>query len=326
VAACQCFASLGSDTGGSIRQPAALCGCVGLKPTYGRVSRYGVLAYASSFDQIGPFARSVEDVALILQAIAGHDARDGTCASLPVPDYPAALRGADSLKGVRLGLPREFMESEALAPGMAAAVRKTTDIARDMGAVMVDVSLPHTDYAIAAYYVMATAEAGSNLARYDGVRYGRRAGGAPDPDGLYTGSRTGGFGKEVQRRILLGAYVLSAGYYDAYYRKAAQARRLIRRDFDQALGLCDALLAPVSPIQAWPLGEVTDPVQMYQMDRFTLSLNLAGLPGLAIPAGLENGLPLGLQLMGRSFDEASLLRIGHLLTSALGTSGQYAPL
>jgi aspartyl-tRNA(Asn)/glutamyl-tRNA(Gln) amidotransferase subunit A len=285
-----------------------------------------MLAYASSFDQVGPLARSVEDVALLLKVIAGHDERDSTCASLPVPDYPAALCDTDSLKGLRLGLPREFTETDALAPCMTAALRKTTDTARDMGVVLVDISLPHTDYAVAAYYIMAMAEAGSNLARYDGVRYGRRASGARDPDELYTRSRTGGFGKEVQRRILLGAYVLSAGYYDAYYRKAAQVRRLIRRDFDRAFERCDALLAPASPVQAWPLGEVSDPVQMYQMDRFTLPLNMAGLPGLAIPVGQENGLPLGLQIIGRSFDEASILRIGHLLTSALGTAGQYAPL
>lgn len=326
VAACQCFASLGTDTGGSIRQPAALCGCVGLKPTYGRVSRYGVLAYGSSFDQVGPLTRSVEDAALVLQVIAGHDERDSTCSTLPVPDYSVALHECQSLAGLRLGLPREFMDSAALDPGVAAACQKAMNTAASLGATLIDVSLPHTDYSIAAYYIMATAEAGSNLARYDGVRYGRRAASARDLDDMYTRSRTEGFGEEVQRRILLGSYVLSAGYYDAYYRKAAQVRRLIRQDYENALTRCDALLAPVSPIVAWPMGCVTDPLQMYQMDIFTLSLNLAGLPGLAIPVGSSDGLPVGLQLMGRAFDEGRLLRIGHLLTSALGTSGQYAPL
>lgn len=326
VAACQCFASLGSDTGGSIRQPASLCGCVGLKPTYGRVSRYGLLAYGSSLDQIGPLTRSVEDAALMLQAIAGHDPRDATSSPVPVPDYSAGLSESGDLTGLRLGLPREFYDNDALAPGVRAAAQKALDTVRALGAAVVDVTLPHTEYSIAAYYILASAEAGSNLARYDGVRYGYRAPDVKDLDDLYTRSRTEGFGEEVQRRILLGAYVLSAGYYDAYYRKAAQVRRLIRQDYDQALARCDALLAPVSPVPAWPLGDVTDPLQMYLMDMFTLSLNLAGLPGLAVPVGLSDGLPVGLQLLGRAFDEARLLRIGHRLTTALGTNGQYAPL
>lgn len=326
VAACQCFGSLGSDTGGSIRQPAALCGCVGLKPTYGRVSRYGLLAYGSSLDQIGPLARSVEDVALLLQVIAGHDERDATSAATPVPDYAAALQGGGDLAGVRLGLPREFYDSDALDSGVRAVCQKALDHARALGAELVDVPLPYTRYAVATYYILATAEAGSNLARYDGVRYGRRAPNIQDLDGLYTRSRTEGLGEEVQRRILLGAFVLSAGYYDAYYRKAAQVRRLIRRDYDQALTRCDALLAPVSPVPAWPLGGVTDPLQMYLMDMFTLSLNLAGLPGLALPVGFADGLPVGMQLLGRAFDEAGLLRVGHRLGTALGTLGQYAPL
>lgn len=326
VAACQCFASLGSDTGGSIRQPASLCGCVGLKPTYGRVSRYGLLAYGSSLDQIGPLTRSVEDAALVLQVIAGHDKRDSTSSPVPVPDYTAAASGRRDLTGVRLGLPREFLEHETLAPGVAAACRKAMDAARELGATLVDVSLPHTEYSIAAYYILATAEAGSNLARYDGVRYGYRAADAGDLDDLYTRSRTEGFGEEVQRRVLLGAFVLSAGYYDAYYRKAAQVRRLIRQDYDAALTRCDALLAPISPTTAWNVGGVTDPLQMYRMDIFTLSLNLAGLPGLALPVGLADGLPVGMQLMGRPFDEAGLLAMGRPLVSALGTDGQYAPL
>ncbi|MCH5276916.1 MAG: Asp-tRNA(Asn)/Glu-tRNA(Gln) amidotransferase subunit GatA [Desulfovibrionaceae bacterium] len=326
VAACQCFASLGSDTGGSIRQPAALCGCVGLKPTYGRISRYGLLAYGSSLDQIGPLARTVEDAALVLQVIAGHDPRDATSAAWPVPDYTSTLRGTGDLAGVRLGLPREFYENDALNPGVRAACRKAMDNARALGAELVDVSLPHTPYAVAAYYILATAEAGSNLARYDGVRYGRRAQDAKNLDDLYTRSRTEGFGEEVQRRILLGAFVLSAGYYDAYYRKAAQVRRLIRQDYDEALTRCDALLAPVSPVPAWPLGGVSDPLQMYLMDIFTLSLNLAGLPGLTVPVGFADGLPVGMQLMGRPFGEEVLLRIGHRLGSSLGVLGQYAPL
>ena len=326
VAACQCFASLGSDTGGSIRQPAALCGCVGLKPTYGRVSRYGLLAYGSSLDQIGPLTRTVEDAALVLQVIAGHDPRDATSAVAPVPDYAASLRGDGDLTGVRLGLPREFYDNDALDSGVRAACRKALDNAKALGAELVDVSLPHTKYAVAAYYILATAEAGSNLARYDGVRYGRRAQGVKDLDELYTRSRTEGFGEEVQRRILLGAFVLSAGYYDAYYRKAAQVRRLIRKDYDEALARCDVLLAPVSPVPAWPLGGVTDPLRMYLMDIFTLSLNLAGLPGLAVPVGFADGLPVGMQLLGRAFDEKTLLRVGHRLGSSLGTLGQYAPL
>ena len=325
VAACQCAGALGTDTGGSIRQPASLCGCVGLKPTYGRVSRYGLLAYASSFDQIGPMTRSVEDAALMLGVIAGYDERDSTCLDAPVPDYAAALAGAD-LRGVKLGLPREFFGHEALEPGVRKACGEAVDCARSLGAELVEVSLPHTEYAVAAYYVMASAEAGSNLARYDGVRDGHRTENPPTLEDLYVRSRTEGFGEEVQRRILVGAYVLSSGYYDAYYRKAAQVRRLIRRDYDEALARCDALLAPVSPVTAWKLGEVHEPLQMYLMDVFTLSLNLAGLPGLALPVGFSGGLPVGMQLMGRALDEAMLLRIGKSLAEALGTGGQAAPL
>ena len=326
VAACQCFASLGSDTGGSIRQPASLCGCVGIKPTYGRVSRYGLLAYASSFDQVGPLTRTVEDAAAMLQVIAGHDRRDSTCSPVDVPDYAAALRPEEDLSGVKLGLPREFFAHDGLDSGVAAACREAVDRARDLGAEIVDVSLPHTDYAIASYYILAAAEASSNLARYDGVRYGHRAAEPRNLEDMYTRSRTEGFGAEVQRRILLGSYVLSAGYYDAYYRKAAQVRRLIRQDYLDALTQCDMLLAPVSPVPAWKIGDMSgDPLQMYFMDIFTLSLNLAGLPGLSIPAGMSNGLPVGIQLMGRAFDESGLFRVGDRLTRALGTHGQHAP-
>lgn len=325
VAACQCFAALGTDTGGSIRQPASLCGCVGLKPTYGRVSRYGVMAYASSFDQVGAFARSVEDAAVMLQVIAGPDERDSTCAAAAVPDYLAAVRAGNGLKGKRLGLPREYMANAALDPKVARLCRNAVDTARQLGAEIVDVSLPHADYSIAVYYILTTAEASSNLARYDGVRYGHRAKDVRDLDDLYTRSRTEGFGPEVQRRIILGTYVLSAGYYDAYYRKAAQIRRLISRDFDQALARCDMILAPVSPITAWPSGSVTDPLQLYQMDVYTLSLNLAGLPGLCFPVGLADGLPVGMQLMGKAFAEADLLAGGDALVKALGTDKQRAP-
>ena len=327
VAACQCFASLGSDTGGSIRQPASLCGCVGIKPTYGRVSRYGLLAYASSFDQVGPLARTVEDAALVLQVIAGHDKRDSTCSPVPVPDYGAAIREKSDLSGLTIGLPREFFGHEGLDSGVAAACENAVNAARSLGAKVVEVSLPHTEYSIASYYILAAAEASSNLARYDGVRYGHRTANPGNLEDMYTLSRTEGFGPEVQRRILLGSYVLSAGYYDAYYRKAAQVRRLIRQDYLNALDSCDMLLAPVSPVPAWQMGHMSDdPLQMYFMDIFTLSLNLAGLPGLSIPAGMSNGLPVGVQLMGRTFSEAALFTAGNALTHTLGTHNQHAPL
>ncbi len=325
VAAGQCFASLGTDTGGSIRQPAALCGCVGLKPTYGRVSRYGVIAYASSLDQVGPLTRTVRDSALMLSVIAGQDRRDGTSSPRPVDDYLAAS-GREDLNGLAIGVPREFF-GEGMDPEVEELCRKTLDRAVELGAELVPVSLPlATRHAIAAYYVLATAEASSNLARYDGVRYGRRAEKPADLLDLYVRSRTEGFGDEVQRRILLGTYVLSAGYYDAYYRKAAQVRRLIREDFQRVLCVCDALLAPVSPVPAWELGaKVDDPLTMYLMDIYTVSLNLAGLPGLAFPVGLTSGrLPVGMQLMGSPFDEAKLLGIGNALSLAVGDIGHPA--
>ena len=327
VTACQCFASLGSDTGGSIRQPASLCGCVGIKPTYGRVSRYGLLAYASSFDQVGPLSRTVEDAAAILQVIAGHDKRDSTCSPMPVPDYQAVLESQADLSGLTLGLPREFFDHEGLDDGVAAACKNAVENAKSHGARVVDISLPHTEYSIASYYILAAAEASSNLARYDGVRYGHRTAAPKNLEDMYTSSRTEGFGPEVQRRILLGSYVLSAGYYDAYYRKAAQVRRLIRQDYIDALDKCDMILAPVSPVPAWQMGHMSeDPLQMYFMDIFTLSLNLAGLPGLSIPVGFAGGLPVGIQLMGRAFDEGRLFLAGDKLTRALGTHNQHAPL
>ena len=327
VAACQCFASLGSDTGGSIRQPASLCGCVGIKPTYGRVSRYGLLAYASSFDQVGPLARTVEDTALVLQVIAGHDERDSTSSPVPVPDYAASMNAQQDLSGLTVGLPREFFGHDGLDRGVAEACEKAVEAARSLGAKVVEVSLPHTEYSIASYYILAAAEASSNLARYDGVRYGHRTAAPKNLEDMYTSSRTEGFGPEVQRRILLGSYVLSAGYYDAYYRKAAQVRRLIRQDYLNALESCDMLLAPVSPVPAWQMGHMSeDPLQMYFMDIFTLSLNLAGLPGLSIPVGMSGGLPVGVQLMGRAFDEGRLFLAGDKLTRALGTHNLRAPL
>lgn len=317
VTACQCFASLGTDTGGSIRQPAALCGCVGLKPTYGRVSRYGVIAYGSSLDQVGPLARSVADCARVLSVIAGHDARDVTCAPDAVDDYCASLANA-SLAGVRLGLPRELFEG--LAPEVATACQQAVDAAKAAGATIVDVSLAHTRAAIATYYILAMAEASSNLARYDGVRYGRRAGDIQNLEDLYVHSRTQGFGQEVRRRIMLGAFVLSSGYYDAYFRKAAQVRRIIREEYLAALQQCDALFCPVSPVTAWDLGSHTDdPLKMYMMDACTLSLNLAGLPGLSLPVGMgaESKMPVGMQLIGPAFGEARVLAMGQALENCL---------
>ena len=323
VAARQCFASLGSDTGGSIRQPAALCGCVGLKPTYGRVSRYGTIAYASSLDQVGPIARTVPDTALMLSVIAGHDSRDSTCSTRPLDDYLAAC-SRTSLEGLVLGVPREFF-GEGMDPEVSALCSRTLDLLRNLGAELIDVSLPSsTRHAIASYYVIATAEASSNLARFDGVRFGHRAAAPRDLADLYIRSRTEAFGEEVQRRILLGTFVLSSGYYDAYYRKAAQVRRLIREDFQRALCVCDAIVAPVSPLPAWELGsKVDDPLTVYLMDIFTACLNLAGLPGLALPVGLTAArLPVGMQLMGGPFDEARLLGIGNALSLAIGDIGE----
>ncbi|NJB69449.1 aspartyl-tRNA(Asn)/glutamyl-tRNA(Gln) amidotransferase subunit A [Desulfobaculum xiamenense] len=309
VAARQCFGSLGTDTGGSIRQPASFCGCVGVKPTYGRVSRYGCVAYASSLDQIGPLTRTVPDAALMLSVIAGHDQRDSTSVDCPVPDYAAAIAARADLKGLRIGMPEEYW-SEGLAPEVETACRAAMDRARELGATPVPVRLPHTKFAVATYYIVAMAEASSNLARFDGVRYGLRDKDATDLIDMYVSSRSKGFGTEVKRRIMLGTYVLSAGYYDAYYRKAAQVRRLIRQDFLDAFEQCDVICGPASPVTAWGIGEKTaDPLQMYLMDIFTISLNLAGLPGVSIPVGLgaDSGMPVGLQLLGPAFGEDTLL-------------------
>ncbi len=308
VAARLCYAALGTDTGGSIRQPAALTGTVGLKPTYGRVSRYGVIAFASSLDQVGPFGRTTRDVASVLEIIARHDPADATSVPAADGDYLGKLE--DGIAGMRLGVPREYF-AEGTDPEVTAAVRAAIDWYADNGAEIVEVSLPHTDYGIATYYIVAPSEASSNLARYDGVRYGRRAGDPTDLKDLYLRSRSEGFGDEVKRRIMLGTYALSAGYYDAYYLKAQKVRALVRRDFDQAFETVDALLTPTSPTAAWKAGEKTDdPLAMYLADVFTVAVNLAGLPGMSLPCGFtEGGLPIGLQVIGKPFEEATLLRV-----------------
>jgi aspartyl-tRNA(Asn)/glutamyl-tRNA(Gln) amidotransferase subunit A len=301
--------AFGSDTGGSIRQPASFCGVVGLKPTYGRVSRWGLVAFASSLDQIGPFTRSVADAALALEGVGGHDPRDSTSIPEPLPRFRDALSG--DVAGLRIGLPREYFVEEGVDPGVLERVREAIAVLEDAGAKCVEVDLPHTAYTIATYYLIANAEASSNLARFDGVRYGRRAVGVKDLDDLYERSRSEGFGSEVKTRILLGTYVLSAGYYDAYYGKAQRVRTLIRRDFERAFEHCDLILTPTSPETAFELGAKSDdPLSMYLSDVYTVSANLAGLPGISIPCGLSGGLPVGLQLLGRPLDEATILRVG----------------
>jgi aspartyl-tRNA(Asn)/glutamyl-tRNA(Gln) amidotransferase subunit A len=309
VAADMAAAALGTDTGGSIRQPAAFCGDVGLKPTYGRVSRYGLVAFASSLDQIGPLTKDVEDTALMLSVIAGHDPMDSTSVDVPVPDYRGELgRGAE---GLRIGIPAEYF-IEGLDPEVDAAVRAAIKTLETLGATTEPVSLPHTEYGLAAYYVIAPAEASSNLARYDGVKYGLRAAGGRDLIDMYGKTRAAGFGAEVKRRIMLGAYALSAGYYDAYYGRAQRVRTLVRRDFQQAFERVDVIAAPTTPGVAFKFGEKEDPLQMYLNDMFTIPGNLSGLPGVSIPAGFTMaGLPIGLQLIGRAFDEAALLRVAH---------------
>ncbi|HXC68764.1 MAG TPA: Asp-tRNA(Asn)/Glu-tRNA(Gln) amidotransferase subunit GatA [Pyrinomonadaceae bacterium] len=302
--------ALGSDTGGSVRQPASLCGVVGLKPTYGRNSRYGLVAFASSLDQIGLFARKVEDVARVLGVMAGRDPHDATTADVPVPDYVASLTG--DLKGVRLGFPRALY-GEGLDAEVKTSVENVVDVYRELGAEIVDVELPHADYAIAVYYIIATAEASANLARFDGVRYGFRAEDTPELRQMYRRTREEGFGPEVKRRIMLGTYVLSAGYYDAYYLKAQQVRTLIKNDFLEAFKRCDAIVTPTSPTPAFAIGEkVDDPLAMYLNDIYTVTANLAGVPGISVPCGLSSErLPIGFQLLGPYWSESTLFKLAH---------------
>jgi len=314
VAADQCVAALGTDTGGSIRQPAAFCGVVGLKPTYGRVSRYGIIAFASSMDQVGPITKDVRDCALMLEAIAGHDPADSTSTDRSVPRYSDALTG--DVKGLRLGVPKEYFIS-GIAPEVEHAVRDAIRLLETNGAVVEEISLPHTEYAVAVYYIVATAEASSNLARYDGMRFGHRAG-AKDLLETYMLSREEGFGPEVKRRIMLGTYALSAGYYDAYYLKAQGVRALIKQNFDAAFQRCDAIITPTAPSTAFKIGEkIEDPLQMYLSDIYTISVNLAGLPALSLPCGFDgDGMPIGLQIIGKHFDEATVLRLAYAYEQA----------
>jgi aspartyl-tRNA(Asn)/glutamyl-tRNA(Gln) amidotransferase subunit A len=314
VAAGLCTASLGTDTGGSIRQPAAFCGVVGLKPTYGRVSRWGIVAFASSLDQVGPITRSVADAALVLQAIAGHDPRDSTSLAQPVPQFSDSI--AAGVTGLKVGLPKEYFAGE-IDPEIRAALDSTVAVLKDAGAEIVEVSLPHTQLALPAYYIVAPAEASSNLARYDGIRYGTRAE-AEDLMHLYCKTRGAGFGPEVKRRIMLGTYALRSGYYDAFYKKAQQIRALIKRDFDAAFETVDVLLTPTTPAPAFEFGSKATPLDMYLGDIFTLACNLAGLPGMSVPCGLtKNRLPIGAQLLGKPLDEATLIRTGAVIESAL---------
>ena len=316
VAARLCLAATGTDTGGSIRQPAAFCGLVGLKPTYGRCSRWGIIAFASSLDQAGPMTRTVRDAALMLTAMAGHDPKDSTSAPLPVPDFTRALTG--DIRGLKVGIPCEY-RPEGLNAEIAALWDRGIDWLAAAGATPVEVSLPHTSHALATYYVIAPAEASSNLARYDGVRFGLRVEGEGSLDDMYMKTRAAGFGREVRRRILIGTYVLSAGYYDAYYLKAQKVRALIARDFHRAFETVDVILTPTAPTPAFAMGEkMDDPVTMYLNDVFTVPASLAGLPGMSVPAGLSaDGLPLGLQIIGRPFDEETVLRTGAVLEAAV---------
>ena len=311
VAADMCLGALGSDTGGSIRQPASYCSTVGMKPTYGRVSRYGLVAFASSLDQIGPLSKNVSDCAILLKAIAGYDAADSTSVPRDVPDYTAALK--KGLKGIRVGIPKEYRATEGMDSEVSDAVDNAVNVLEDMGAEIVDVSLPHTDYAVAVYYVIAPSEASSNLARYDGVKYGLRDRDQNELIQMYRHTRSRGFGPEVQRRIIIGTYCLSAGYYEAYYGKASQVRTLIMQDFQNAFEACDAVVCPVAPTPAFKIGEkVDDPLTMYLMDIFTISANLAGIPGMSIPCGFsKKGLPIGLQLMGNHFNEEMLFKVAY---------------
>ncbi len=323
VAAGECIYALGSDTGGSIRQPAALCGIVGLKPTYGLVSRYGLVAFASSLDQIGPMTRDVTDCALVLNAIAGHDPCDSTSIPYQPPDYTRAL--VPDLKGLRIGIPREYFV-EGMQPGVEDAVRRAVQVLEELGAEVAETSLPHTPYALAVYYIIAPSEASANLARYDGVKYGYSAREAESMWDAMEKTRQQGFGPEVKRRIMLGTYALSAGYYDAYYLKAQKVRTLIRREFEEAFQQFDALVMPTSPSVAFRLGEKTaDPVQMYLNDVFTMPANIAGVPGISIPAGMVEGLPVGLQITARALGEETLLRVAYAYEQATRWNTRFRP-
>ncbi len=314
VAADECMAALGSDTGGSIRQPAAFCGVVGLKPTYGRVSRFGLVAFASSLDQIGPLTKNVKDAAILMNIISGHDPCDSTSANLPVPDFTAVLDR--DIRGLKIGVPAEYF-IEGIDREVEDAVRKGIKKLESLGGKPVEISLPHTGYGVAAYYILATSEASSNLARYDGVKYGLRVEGKDLID-MYMETRQQGFGEEVKRRIILGTYALSSGYYDAYYKKAQQVRTLVRRDFESAFERVDVIVTPTTPAPAFKIGEkIDDPLQMYLTDIFTISLNLAGVPGISIPCGFTSaGLPVGLQIIGKPFDEEMVLKTAHAYEQA----------
>ncbi|MDT8390401.1 MAG: Asp-tRNA(Asn)/Glu-tRNA(Gln) amidotransferase subunit GatA [Lentisphaeria bacterium] len=326
VAAGEAIAALGSDTGGSIRQPASFCGVVGLKPTYGRVSRYGLVAYASSLDQIGPLTKDVRDAAILLETLSGHDPMDSTSLNQPVEDYAAQLDTA-SARGLRIGMPREFFDVTGLAPEVRQAIEDAAATYQGMGAELVPVDLPHTKYAVATYYIIATAEASSNLARFDGIRYGARDQEAGDLLSTYRKTREKGFGLEVKRRIILGTYVLSSGYYDAYYNRAQKVRTLIREDYTNAFTSCDVILAPASPFPAFKVGEITDPLTMYLADIYTISVNLAGICGISIPCALtRGGLPVGMQLLGPAFGESAILKAARVFEQQSPLAGKMAEL
>lgn len=323
IAAGEAIWSLGSDTGGSIRQPASFNGCVGIKPTYGRVSRYGCVAFASSLDQIGPITRDVTDAATVLNCICGKDEHDSTSLPVDVPDFTKALRA--DVKGLRIGLPKEYY-GEGVDAKVKAEIEKAVKKYEELGAEIVDVSLPHTEYAVITYYIIAPAEASANLARYDGVRYGFRAANATSAPEMTRLSRTEGFGPEVRRRIMLGTYVLSSGYYDAYYKKAMQVRTLIRRDFNEAFEKCDVLLTPTSPVVAYPVDGKMDPLSIYMLDVTTIPVNMAGLPGISIPCGFAEGMPVGMQLIGKVLDEETVLRAAYTFEQATDFHKAMAPL
>jgi aspartyl-tRNA(Asn)/glutamyl-tRNA(Gln) amidotransferase subunit A len=323
IAAGEAIWTLGSDTGGSIRQPASFNGCVGIKPTYGRVSRYGCVAFASSLDQIGPITKDVTDAAIVLNTICGKDEHDSTSLDVEVPDFTKAL--VADVKGLRIGLPKEYF-GEGLDPKVKAEIDKAVKQYEAMGAEIVEVSLPHTEYAVITYYIIAPAEASANLARFDGVRYGYRNTAATSAPEMTTLSRTEGFGAEVKRRIMLGTYVLSSGYYDAYYKKAMQVRTLIRKDFEEAFKQCDVLLTPTSPVVAYPIDGKMDPLSIYLLDVTTIPVNMAGLPGISVPCGFADGMPVGMQLIGKPLDEATILRAAYTFEQANEYHKVFAPL